>query len=143
MRQEVYRVAYDEASAELSEILAKFELLRVRKDRIEKVVDALKPLVIAYESTVRAEQPIRTVEGSLAPLERQVPAPVHVQEPVAVAAAPAPVPVPPSPIPYPVQQAVEEANDPFSRRVESAIGAGSSSKDLREYSRLFSTGTSR
>lgn len=137
MRQEVYRVAYDEASAELSEILAKFEQLRVRKDRIEKVVDALKPLVASNESTVR------TAEGSLAPIERQVAVPVPVQEPVAVAAAPAPVPVASNPIPYPVQQAVEEANDPFSRRVESTIGAGSSSKDLREYSRLFSTGTSR
>ena len=45
MRQEVYRVAYDEAHAELTEILGKFEQLRVRKDRIEKVVEALKPLL--------------------------------------------------------------------------------------------------
>jgi hypothetical protein len=159
MRQEVYRVAYDEASAELSEILAKFEQLRVRKDRIEKVVDALKPLVVGSETSHRPseapvrsneapvrsneapvrtnEAPVRTMEGSLAPVMRQEAAP----EPVPVAAAPAPPA--PSPIPYPVQQAVEEANDPFSRRVETAIGAGSASKDLREYSRLFGSGTSR
>ena len=45
MRQEVYRVAYDEAKSELGEILGKFEALRLRKDRIEKVVEALKPLL--------------------------------------------------------------------------------------------------
>ncbi len=45
MRQEVYRVAYDEAHAELTEILGKFEQLRTRKDKIEKVVEALKPLL--------------------------------------------------------------------------------------------------
>ncbi|HUX44563.1 MAG TPA: hypothetical protein VMV57_07430 [Terracidiphilus sp.] len=45
MRQDVYRVAYDEANAELTEILSKFEQLRARKDRIEQVVEVLKPLV--------------------------------------------------------------------------------------------------
>jgi len=39
----VYRVAYDEAFSELREILREFEQLRVRKDRIEKVVKALQP----------------------------------------------------------------------------------------------------
>ncbi len=44
MKQEVYRFAYDEANAELTQILGEFEQLRLRKDRIEKVVEALKPL---------------------------------------------------------------------------------------------------
>ncbi len=64
MRQEVYRVAFDEASAELSEILSKFEQLRLRKDRIEKVVDALKPLVASESLAPSAER-------IAAPVERQ------------------------------------------------------------------------
>ncbi|HVZ83627.1 MAG TPA: hypothetical protein VG893_08125 [Terracidiphilus sp.] len=44
MKQEAYRFAFDEANAELTQILGEFEQLRVRKDRIEKVVEALKPL---------------------------------------------------------------------------------------------------
>jgi hypothetical protein len=46
MKQEAYRFAYDEATAELTQILGEFEQLRIRKDRIEKVVEALKPLAV-------------------------------------------------------------------------------------------------
>ena len=45
MGQDAYRVAYEEATLELSEITDKFEKLRQRKERIEKFVDALKPLL--------------------------------------------------------------------------------------------------
>lgn len=44
MKQEVYRFAFDEANAELAQIIGEFEQLRLRKDRIEKVVEALKPI---------------------------------------------------------------------------------------------------
>jgi hypothetical protein len=47
MKQEAYRFAYDEATSELTQILGEFEQLRIRKDRIEKVVEALKPLAVA------------------------------------------------------------------------------------------------
>jgi hypothetical protein len=127
MRQEVYRVAFDEASAELSEILAKVEQLRSRKDRIEKVVEALKPLVAL-------ESPTPSVER--APAERQtVPneGPGHALSEAGQAATP-------SPIPYPMQQ---PASDPFSRRIETAVGSGNSAKDVSEYSRLFNTGVTR
>jgi hypothetical protein len=133
MRQEVYRVAFDEASAELSEILTRFDQLRLRKDRIEKVVEALKPLMPANESHV--EEP----EHSATLVERQAAAG---EQPTAIA-APTPFAATPSPIPYTVQQAVEESNDPFSRRAENSSGLSSAAKDLREYSRLFNTGTSR
>ena len=46
MKQEVYRFAFDEANSELTQILNEFEQLRLRKDRIEKVVEALKPLAV-------------------------------------------------------------------------------------------------
>jgi hypothetical protein len=44
MNKEVYRFAFDEANAELSAISGEYEQLRARKDRVEKVVEALKPL---------------------------------------------------------------------------------------------------
>jgi hypothetical protein len=47
---EVYRVAFDSANHELNDILGAFEDLRARKERIEKVVMALKPLLGAEEA---------------------------------------------------------------------------------------------
>lgn len=126
MRQEVYRVAFDEASAELSEILAKFEQLRSRKDRIEKVVEALKPLVAL-------ESPAPVVERSAAPQTAPSEGPGHSLSEAGQATTP-------SPIPYPMQQ---PASDPFSRRIETAVGSGNSAKDVSEYSRLFNTGVTR
>jgi hypothetical protein len=132
MRQDVYRVAFDEANAELSEILGKFELLRLRKDRIEKVVEALKPLVTLNEPLSAAGAP---------PAERQQ-VPVEVPSShSAPASEPVPVASAPNPIPYPVQQ---QGSDPFARRIESAVGqGGSAARDVSEYSRLFNTGVSR
>ncbi len=51
---EVYRVAFDSANNELSDILVAFEELRARKERIEKVVNALKPLLGAEEAAAAA-----------------------------------------------------------------------------------------
>lgn len=129
MRQEVYRVAFDEASAELSEILGKFELLRVRKDRIEKVVEALKPLIASSETTASVME--RTS------VSQAIEASSHAPHPPAEAAQPTP-----APIPYPVQPS-NQSSDPFARRLESAVGQSSAAKDVSEYSRLFNTGVSR
>ncbi len=129
MRQEVYRVAFDEAKAELSELMSRFEQLRQRKDRIEKVVEALKPLM--------------AVDGQSAPTERAIaperPAAVPERQP----AFASPEPPPSEAVPQAVQQSAEDANDPFQRRVENAIGLGSGARDIREYSRLFNGGSSR
>ena len=127
MRQEVYRVAYDEASAELSEIVGRFEQLRTRKERVEKVVEALKPLVLAIEAAASAERSA-IAERQAAPVE--VPARASA-EPVQSSS--------PSPIPYPVQP----SSDPFARRMETAVGQSGTAKDVSEYSRLFNTGVSR
>ena len=56
MKQEVYRFAFDEANAELNQILGEFEQLRQRKDRIEKVVEALKPLAGVEGQAAGAER---------------------------------------------------------------------------------------
>ena len=126
MRQEVYRVAYDEATAELSEILSRFEQLRLRKDRVEKVVEALKPLISVSET-----QP--APERSILPAERQAGA----ETPTAP-----PSPAQNPPIAYPAsQQPADQSSDPFARRMEATLGSGAGSRDVREYSRLFNTGT--
>ncbi len=145
MRMEVYRVAFDEASAELSEILAKFEQLRTRKDRLEKVVEAIKPLLATSE--VAAPTPGLHIERAPTPapvaIPMQAPAAAPVMEHAAMPVMPPQAPPTPSAVPYPVQQAVEETADPFSRRAENAVGLGAAARDVREYSRLFNTGTSR
>lgn len=56
MNKEAYRFAFDEANAELAAIVGEFEQLRQRKERVEKVVEALKPLAgadgqVAQEKT--------------------------------------------------------------------------------------------
>ena len=45
MRQDVYRVAFDEAAAELTEIRGRFEQLLMRKTRLEGVIAVLGPLL--------------------------------------------------------------------------------------------------
>jgi hypothetical protein len=65
--EEVYRVAFDSANAELKEISAAFEELRIRKDRVEKLVSALGPLV---EEAPKAE-------AGAAAAEEPAPQPVH------------------------------------------------------------------
>ncbi|HTB95951.1 MAG TPA: hypothetical protein VK716_03015 [Terracidiphilus sp.] len=62
MKQEVYRFAFDEANAELAQIIGEFEQLRQRKDRIEKVVEALKPLAVA-DAQAAAQQERKGAEA--------------------------------------------------------------------------------
>ena len=57
VHEDVYRLAFESATTELTEISAQFEQLRVRKDRIERLVEVLKPLVDFEEQPgVPAEQ---------------------------------------------------------------------------------------
>jgi hypothetical protein len=50
--REIYRAAFAEAYSELEEIFGEFERLRVRRARIEKVVEVLKPKVGSDEAAV-------------------------------------------------------------------------------------------
>ena len=54
MKQETYRFAYEEANAELREILGQFDLLQARKAQIEQVVEALKALLMEGVSSSTA-----------------------------------------------------------------------------------------
>ncbi len=56
MNKEVYRFAFEEANTELSQIVGEFEQLRLRKERVEKVVEALKPLAGADGQSLNGEK---------------------------------------------------------------------------------------
>jgi len=49
-----YRVAYEEASAELNQIAARYAELAARKDRLEKLIAAFRPLVEVEFETVQS-----------------------------------------------------------------------------------------
>ena len=53
VHKDVYRFAYDEASSELRKILKAFEQLCAQKNRVEKLMEVLKPeLGMGEESSV-------------------------------------------------------------------------------------------
>lgn len=57
MKTDAYRIAYEEADAELNDILGKFEQLRARQAQIGKVVDALKSLAFEDRGAAESRQP--------------------------------------------------------------------------------------
>ena len=110
MRQETYRFALDQASAELRDIVVKFEALRSRKEQIEAVVEALRPFIgLQAETTTIETSPV-----------------VEIPEPVIE--QPSPEPQFTEPV-----HAFEEASaeqiayfrqpsaDPFQRRIDDAL----------------------
>lgn len=59
MRQETYRFALDQATAELRDIVAQFEALKAKKEQTEKIVEALRPFI-----GLQAETPTVEVSSS-------------------------------------------------------------------------------
>lgn len=122
MRQDAYRVAYEEANAELKEILNQIDQLQQRQTRLERVAEVLKPLAETDGTIQFAEQPPAEIHEQAPPFSEPAPAPVtEAEEPAAVA----------------VGQFAETASDPFQRRINNALRQGFGSGDGREYSRLF------
>jgi len=105
---EVYRVAFDSANNELTDILGAFEELRARKDRIEKVVLALKPLLGAEEAAAAAAavQSASDAANEAAQSLEEVPTYQY--------------------------QATNGSGDPFASRLNNALGHGG-----RKFSRQF------
>ena len=107
---EIYRVAFDAATSELTEISAEFERLRIRKEHIEKLVLVLQPLIAEGEEGV-AGGPIATA----------APQPETAGEAAAA-----------------VQSGSEAFTaDPFQRRIDHVLGIGGGIRDVRKYSRQF------
>lgn len=116
MTQDTYRFAYDEANAELREIVGQFEELRARKEQIEQVVAALQVVMdeaLPGAEMIPAAEPtpflVQTVE-ILAPEPRESYAATFEAEPA---------------------YAGEQASDPFQRRIDNALRHGLGSRDAR------------
>ena len=135
MRQETYRFALDEATAELHDIVAQFEALKAKKEQIEKVVEALKPFIglqaetptvetsLAYTAPVIEEpvsEPIEftfmQVSGPGMEVTNTEPAPVKVVEQV-----PEPVHVMAEATAEQVAYFRQPSADPFQRRIDDAL----------------------
>lgn len=108
---EVYRVAFDSANSELKDILGAFEELRARKERIEKVVMALKPLLGAEEAAAAAaamQSASDAANEAGQALSEEVPT-------------------------YQYQGSNGSSADPFARRLDSALGHGVGRKFNRQF----------
>jgi hypothetical protein len=109
MRQDVYGVAYEEARAELLEIVRRFEELRRRKESLESVVIALGP-VLGIEGRGRAAvQPITAQTGKDSS-KSAAELPLSQQSNPAL-----------TPVVVPTPAAEEPITDPFQRRVRDAL----------------------
>jgi hypothetical protein len=106
MRQDVYRVAYDEANAELLEITKRFEELKGRKTSLEGVVAVLRPMLGA--DAPQSQAPVQPAEARPAQLTESAAA----QEPANYTFNEAPGRLP---------EPEEETSDPFQRRVRNAL----------------------
>jgi hypothetical protein len=129
MTQETYRFAYDEANAELREILGQFEQLQARKDQMEQVLDALKSLLM--EGPLLETGSVHAME-SVPFLVHHVPDLVVEQKPVAHESFPEP-----SLEPEPAY-AGEQSSDPFQRRIDNALRHGLGSRESRILPRALS-----
>jgi hypothetical protein len=103
MRQDVYRVAYDEAIAELGEIKKKVEQLILRRARLEGVIRTLGPLL---ENAGQANSPVQVMPSAASgePQQNAGPAAYTFNQ-----------------VPVPLPDLDETGGDPFKRRVRNAL----------------------
>ena len=110
---EIYRVALGAAQAELAEITAEFEKLRIRKEHVERLVMALKPIIGEVETPALVASKEEPSEPSTAPASVAENSQDEVAQPLGVGA------------------------DPFQRRVDHVLGIGGGIRDVRQYTRQF------
>ena len=118
MTQETYRLAYDEANAELQQINEQFERLRVRREKVQQVVDALRPLF------TEGELPEAVASSDAAPFLVQQASMSSAEQPPAEAFPQAPEESEPA-------FAAEQSSDPFQRRIDNALRHGLGSRDAK------------
>lgn len=108
---EVYRVAFDSANNELKDIVGAFEELRARKERIEKVVMALKPLLGAEEAAAAAAAMQSASDAANEAIQSSEEVPTYQYQ----------------------GTNGSSSNDPFARRLDSALGHGVGRKINRQF----------
>jgi hypothetical protein len=113
MKQEVnvdvYRVALESAKTELDEISESYEKLRVRKEGIEKLVLALRPIVDPEQAGSSSE----AKDLSSEPVQQATDTQLGAEEPQGL------------------------LEDPFQRRIDHVLGIGAGIRDVRNYTRQF------
>ena len=129
MTQDTFRTAYQQANTELWDLQEQFERLRLKKEQIEKVVEALKPFIELDSENFAADQRVTDPSIYLVHEAKEVSA-----EPIQRAAEAAPEPVVESAhvadlVPEPVQYATEPSSDPFQRRIESVLWGWSQKRE--------------
>jgi len=123
MTQENYRIAFEEANTELREIAARFDQLHSRKEQMELIVEALRPLL--------SDEPLVSVEQSILHSE---PAPQLIQTMPEVIHEPVPEPVLVDTAEEPVEDpvfAADVSDDPFQRRIDNALRHGFGPRESR------------
>jgi hypothetical protein len=125
MTQETYRFAFEEATSELREIAGQFEVLRVRKEQVEQVIDALRPLL--SDGQVADSIVDKQVAIEAAPfLVQSAPEMISTPAPEAIAE------------PEPEPAYVEQSSDPFQRRIDNALRHGFGGRESRVMPRALS-----
>ena len=149
MRQETYRFAFEEANAELRDIMEQYEQLRSRKEQVEQVLAALQPF-LALSGNAGAEvslpeemqfsflaeeaAPAGVAEPEIAPelqeflrqeglVQDEELEPIHLSMMAEPEAEPE------------VETLAEVAADPFQRRIDDVLRHGVGGQALRIHSR--------
>lgn len=107
---DVYRVALESAKKELDEISESYEKLRVRKEGIEKLVLALRPIVDPEQASASSSE---AKDLALEPVPQATDTQLGAAEPQELLA------------------------DPFQRRIDHVLGIGAGIRDVRNYTRQF------
>ena len=110
MNVDVYRVALESAKTELDEISESYEKLRVRKEGIEKLVLALRPIVDPEQASAPSSE---AKDLSPGPMQQSTDTQLGAEEPQELLA------------------------DPFQRRIDHVLGIGAGIRDVRNYTRQF------
>lgn len=114
-----YRDAYVSANTELDEIMEQCARLRVRKEKIEVAIDALRQVIEVGGQVIPINQAVHPVQAE--PPRREVPVPVAQPQEEARPVA-QPQAVRPAPAPAPAQAAMDETPDSLEKRIASALG---------------------
>ena len=117
MRQDVFRVAYDEAQSELLDITVQFEQLKSRKGRLEMAIAALAPICGAESPKAPKGSGPEIVEPIVENSQQAGSGP---NDPVTFTFDQVPVPLP---------EVEETGGDPFQRRIGKKPRFGILSRD--------------
>lgn len=119
MTQDTYRFAYEEANAELREIVGQFEQLQARREQIEQVVKALKIVMDDASFEIEASVSADPTPFLVQPITEEPKAEIVAETFAELGLEPEPA------------FAGEQSSDPFQRRIDNALRHGLVSRESR------------